>query len=185
MPPLSRRDSGFRAPESVRVPNPSSLRGTPSISCRCVASGIVFSLPAHFVPAGFENDRAMLFVLKASDIGQHQISSVPRSLEQLRLTVIPLNCMSVTAQLAPRENDASILGIDWLSSSGRLLDLDQEHVALSVLFQGLLHCSPLPSICRATRAVADVGCMGVKHRPFFDHRLMTTVVSQCCRDSLI
>jgi hypothetical protein len=66
----------------------------------------------------------MFLMLKASDIGQHQISSVPWSLEQLRLTVITLNCMSVTAQLATRENDATIFGIDWLSSFGWLLDLD-------------------------------------------------------------
>jgi hypothetical protein len=32
--------------------------------------------------------------------------------------------MSVTAQLATRENDATIFGIDWLSSFGWLLDLD-------------------------------------------------------------
>jgi hypothetical protein len=42
----------------------------------------------------------------------------------------------VTAQLASSESDAAILRIDWLSSSGWLVDLDQEHVPLSVLFAG-------------------------------------------------
>ena len=57
---------------------------------------IVFSLPAYFVPACFENDRAVLFMLEASDFCHQPIPSVACSLEELGLPITVLNCMSVT-----------------------------------------------------------------------------------------
>ena len=83
----------------------------PSIPCQYRPRGIVLSLPAYFVPTAFENDCAVFLMLEAPGFCHQQISSVPRSLEQMSLAIAVLNYMSVTAQFASRENDTGILRI--------------------------------------------------------------------------